>query len=103
MTGKARYCAQCRDKDGMLPIHLACISGAKVATIELLLNAFPQSVLLKDGRGNTPLQLAKLSPSSRNKQSTVSNLLSNIEFFTIFISCVDTFHLLARFAAVISR
>jgi ankyrin repeat protein len=54
--------AQCRDDQGMLPIHLAFRNGHDEAIINLLLMSYPNSVNVPDKKGRLPHALAELCP-----------------------------------------
>jgi len=47
-----------RHKNGELPIHVACAEGATVDTIKVLLEAYPESIRLRDHAHNLPLHRA---------------------------------------------
>ena len=43
---------------GNLPIHIACRSDLPIQAIQVLIDAFPKSLLVTDNEGNLPLHLA---------------------------------------------
>ena len=46
---------------GMLPLHCLCASSFNVEALKLVLNAFPEGVMIKDRQGRLPLHLAVLA------------------------------------------
>ena len=70
LLGKDNCNVSCEDKDGMIPLHIACQSGhAKIAGLLLDRGA---DVDHKNAQGSTPLNLAV---NARRKE-TVTLLLS---------------------------
>ena len=59
-----------KDDQGMLPVHLACRNGASKGVVLTLLNAFPESINVKDRKGRVPLTLVQ-SSSSQNKEAVI--------------------------------
>jgi ankyrin repeat protein len=53
------YCrgAATRDKNGWLPIHVACKSGASFLVIQRLLDAHPEAIHCRTLKGSTPFDL----------------------------------------------
>jgi ankyrin repeat protein len=49
-----------RDVGGRLPLHHACMWGASLDILDLLVTTFPQSIHVKDNTGRTPSQLLQL-------------------------------------------
>ena len=47
-----------KNKDGNLPLHLACNNGASTDVIRLLVEAYPNAVKEKNYDGDLPLQIA---------------------------------------------
>mmetsp|Transcript_23714 Transcript_23714/g.33980 ORF Transcript_23714/g.33980 Transcript_23714/m.33980 type:complete len:310 (+) Transcript_23714:1-930(+) len=50
--------AQCKDDQGMLPLHLAFRNQTEWEVIEELLAAYPQAIQIKDRKGRTPVSCA---------------------------------------------
>ena len=50
--------ASIADRNGWLPLHVACRIGESPKVIEELLNAFPESIGSKTNKGSTPLACA---------------------------------------------
>jgi 26S proteasome non-ATPase regulatory subunit 10 len=59
-----------KDDQGMLPVHLACRNGASKGVVLTLLNAFPESIGVKDRKGRVPLALVEAS-ASQNKEAVI--------------------------------
>ncbi len=55
--------AQCKDDQGMLPIHLAYRNGSEVHVANMLLVAYPNGVNEQDRKGRVPLAIAQASNS----------------------------------------
>mmetsp|Transcript_2140 Transcript_2140/g.3277 ORF Transcript_2140/g.3277 Transcript_2140/m.3277 type:complete len:235 (-) Transcript_2140:141-845(-) len=51
---------QIRDKDGMLPLHQACVHGSSLKVVMALVEAYPKSIEETDGYGFLPLHFACL-------------------------------------------
>ena len=56
---------QQRDKNGCMPLHLACHTNAPIAVIRTLLEKNPDAVRETDNQGRTPLHLACTGLASR--------------------------------------
>jgi hypothetical protein len=52
---------QTRDNAGMLPLHMACIHVSSVDVVDALITLFPESRIIQDGRGATPLHYAVMN------------------------------------------
>ena len=46
------------DSFGWLPLHYACANGAELEVIQMLVEAYPDSRVVTDKRGRTPLHFA---------------------------------------------
>jgi ankyrin repeat protein len=46
-----------KNKDGKLPLHLACEVNANIFIIESLLSWHPEAALVQDNDGNLPIHL----------------------------------------------
>ena len=51
--------AKMRDKQGWLPIHIACSRHCSLVSLHLLIDAFPESIRETTGNEKTPLMLAR--------------------------------------------
>lgn len=53
------YCrgAKTQEKNGWLPIHVACKHGASFLVVQRLLDAYPESIYCRTLKGSTPLDL----------------------------------------------
>jgi hypothetical protein len=58
MLQMAPQAAFIKDKNGLLPIHVACSRHCSVPKLEMLLKEYPKSVAEKTKDGATPLDLA---------------------------------------------
>lgn len=50
------------DRGGMLPLHIACVSGASVEIIAQLLDEYREAIRLPDNNGRLPLHAACMNP-----------------------------------------
>lgn len=57
----ARICEP--DRGGMLPLHIACASGAALGNVEMLLDEYPDAIRLPDKNGRLPFHAACTNPS----------------------------------------
>merc|ERR1719282_58536 len=58
MCNKYPLATRIKDKDGYIPLHLACENGAESEVIRLLVNAYPLSVFASAQYNMTPLHFA---------------------------------------------
>lgn len=66
--------AELRDENDMLPLHYACAYGTSPAVLEVLLDAYPESIIARDAKGRTPLHLAMVN-AHRSASPTVVRFL----------------------------
>jgi ankyrin repeat protein len=53
--------AELPDRDGMLPMHYACLYGTSLAFLKALAQSYPESLLAKDNKGRTPMHLTMVN------------------------------------------
>ena len=64
---------QCKNNEGKLPLHNACISECPLSVIMLLVRAFPDALITPDSDGNIPLYYAHLNTNlSTSKELSMS-------------------------------
>lgn len=61
---------------GAAPIHTACLEGASVEIVRVLLQANPESVSFRDNDGNTPLLCAIASATRTQRQTPTYEVLT---------------------------
>mmetsp|Transcript_15428 Transcript_15428/g.22553 ORF Transcript_15428/g.22553 Transcript_15428/m.22553 type:complete len:931 (+) Transcript_15428:124-2916(+) len=68
--------ARLSDGTGKLPIHYACAYGTNAAALEVLVDAYPNSISAKEHSGRTPLHLAMVNAHRSASLSVLGFLLS---------------------------
>lgn len=66
--------AEISDEGGMLPMHYACAYGTGTEVLEVLADAYPDSVFARENKGRTPLHLAMVN-AHRNASPGVLKFL----------------------------
>lgn len=66
--------AELPDVGGMLPMHYACAYGVSPAVLEVLKDAYPDSLIAKENKGRTPMHLAMVN-AHRDASPGVINFL----------------------------
>mmetsp|Transcript_12589 Transcript_12589/g.19155 ORF Transcript_12589/g.19155 Transcript_12589/m.19155 type:complete len:867 (-) Transcript_12589:550-3150(-) len=64
------------DENGMLPLHYACAYGTSVAVLEVLIDAYPESVIARERMGRTPLHLTMVNAHRAASPRVLQYLLS---------------------------
>jgi hypothetical protein len=86
--------AQCKDDQGMLPLHLAFRNegSASWEIIDELLTAYPQAIFVKDRKGRTPLQCGiQLTSGSLSSSMSVSSAPQQSKTFKSVVSVLDLY------------
>jgi len=65
------------DENGMLPMHYACAYGTSTAVLRALEAAYPESIIVRDKRGRTPLHLAMVNAHRSASPSVLRFLIRN--------------------------
>jgi len=72
--------AKWKDKNGELPLHLACRSQKTPnKSIKTLVDAYPEGIFTRNGQGLTPLEIAKSSKVIQQRKSSRITLLVTLE------------------------
>ena len=66
-----------KNKDGKLPLHLACEVNVNIFIIESLLSCYPEAALVQDNDGNLPIHLYCIHNHSALCVKKVEKLLVN--------------------------
>lgn len=69
--------AEIPDRGGMLPMHYACAYGTSPAVLKVLCDAFPESLLIKENKGRTPMHLAMVNAHRDASPEVLKFLLDN--------------------------
>lgn len=91
-----------KDRDGMLPLHCACMYGASLKVLNLLIQADPESIVMKDRANRTPSQLMREyrryeygnDDEDINRGSSEDYdvfLISTLNMFLLHRACADGF------------
>lgn len=65
------------DVGGMLPMHYACAYGVSPAVLEVLKDAYPDSLTAKENKGRTPMHLAMVNAHRDASPGVINFLLEN--------------------------
>jgi len=69
--------AELPDRGGMLPMHYACAYGTNPAVLEVLANAYSDSLVAKENKGRTPMHLAMVNAQRAASPGVIRFLLEN--------------------------
>jgi ankyrin repeat protein len=69
--------AELPDVGGMLPMHYACAYGVSPAVLEVLKDAYPDSLIAKENKGRTPMHLAMVNAHRDASPGVINFLLEN--------------------------
>lgn len=86
--------AQCKDDQGMLPLHLAFRNegSASWEIIEELLTAYPHAIFVKDRKGRTPLQCGiQLTTANMSSNMSVSSAPQQSKTFKSIVKVLDVY------------
>lgn len=86
--------AQCKDDQGMLPLHLAFRNegSASWEIIEELVTAYPQAIFVKDRKGRTPLQCGiQLTTGNMSSSASVSSAPQQSKTFKSIVGVLDLY------------
>ncbi len=86
--------AQCKDDQGMLPLHLAFRNegSASWEIIEELVTAYPQAIFVKDRKGRTPLQCGiQLTTANMSSNLSVSSAPQQSKAFKSVVCVLDLY------------
>ncbi|KAL7493923.1 hypothetical protein ACHAWT_002723 [Skeletonema menzelii] len=67
--------AELQDEGGMLPMHYASAYGTTREVLEVLLEAYPESITKRENKGRTPLHLAMVNAHRKSSPKVVGFLL----------------------------
>lgn len=67
--------AELQDEGGMLPIHYASAYGTTHEVLEVLLDAYPESITKRENKGRNPLHLAMVNAHRKSSPKVVGFLL----------------------------
>mmetsp|Transcript_26941 Transcript_26941/g.41272 ORF Transcript_26941/g.41272 Transcript_26941/m.41272 type:complete len:908 (-) Transcript_26941:238-2961(-) len=90
--------AELPDRGGMLPMHYACAYGTNPAVLEVLANAYSDSLVSKENKGRTPMHLAMVNAHRAASPGVIRFLLENSDSSAVNIRDSDGYlplHLLA--------
>jgi ankyrin repeat protein len=65
------------DVGGMLPMHYACAYGVSPAVLQVLMDAYPDSLIAKENKGRTPMHLAMVNAHRDASPGVINFLLAN--------------------------
>lgn len=68
--------AQLHDENGMLPLHYACAYGTSTAVLEVLVDAYPESIVARENKGRTHVHLAMVNAHRSASPGVLKFLLS---------------------------
>jgi ankyrin repeat protein len=64
-----------KDREGNLPLHLACYYNSSYEVIELLYNAYPSGALVRDAEGNLPVHYVTITDQEGDRSRDIHKLL----------------------------
>lgn len=67
------------DKGGMLPMHYACAYGTDTVVLQVLADAYPESLTARENKGRTPMHLAMVNAHRDSTPHVVEFLLQHAE------------------------
>ncbi|KAL7579887.1 hypothetical protein ACA910_004894 [Epithemia clementina (nom. ined.)] len=67
------------DKGGMLPMHYACAYGTDTVVLQVLAEAYPESLTARENKGRTPMHLAMVNAYRDSSPHVVEFLLQHAE------------------------
>jgi len=67
--------AELTDKGGMLPMHYACAYGTDTVVLDVLAEAYPESLTARESKGRTPMHLAMVNAHRDSTPHVVEFLL----------------------------
>lgn len=85
--------AQCKDDQGMLPLHLAFRNEGTSSweIIEELLTAYPQAIFVKDRKGRTPLDCGIQLSGNNSSSVSVSSAPQQSKTFKSIVGVLDLY------------
>lgn len=85
--------AQCKDDQGMLPLHLAFRNegAASWEIIDELLTAYPSAIFVKDRKGRTPLECGIQLASSSSSATSINSAPEHSKAFKSVVSVLDLY------------
>jgi ankyrin repeat protein len=85
LLSKAPGLISSANRDGDLPLHLACMVGQPLSVVRFVYNAHPEALYLRNNAGNTPLDEARASDDyddEDEREEVVSFFQYQFEFLT---------------------
>lgn len=73
------FAAELTDKAGMLPMHYACAYGTDGVVLEVLAEAYPESLTARENKGRTPMHLAMVNAHRDSTPHVMEFLLQHDE------------------------
>jgi ankyrin repeat protein len=68
-----------QDAMGKLPLHMACETQVDHRIVFLLLNRYPEALAIQDDEGNTPIEIASLSDTTKERKQIIQVLTRKME------------------------